>query len=85
MAPALASPGSAPSSIAGKRRMKTAPSPGALSTWMSPPLWSTTPWAMARPSPVPSPTGLVVKKGSKARRRVSASIPSPESRTRSVT
>jgi hypothetical protein len=32
---------------------------------------------MGRPRPVPSPTGLVVKKGSKMRSRFSGAIPQP--------
>lgn len=35
---------------------------------------------MSSPSPVPSPTGLVVKKGSKMRLRISAGTPGPVSR-----
>ena len=37
--------------------------------------------AMARPRPVPRPTGLVVKKGSPARARISGLIPVPVSVT----
>ena len=39
------------------------------------------PYADDSPSPVPWPTGLVVKKGSKARARVSGLMPSPVSET----
>jgi hypothetical protein len=39
------------------------------------------PYTVARPSPLPSPTGLVVKKGSKARANVSGRIPAPVSVT----
>ena len=44
-----------------------------------PPLWLTTPYAVARPSPVPLPVSFVVKNGSKARVRVSSSMPVPVS------
>ena len=39
------------------------------------------PWQMERPSPVPTPTGFVVKKGSKMRLIRLAGIPAPVSRT----
>ena len=58
---------------------------GPDSTVMSPPWLRTMPWAMPRPSPVPSPTGLVVKKGSKIRSRCSAAIPQPSSSTWTTT
>jgi hypothetical protein len=45
-------------------------------------------WAIARPWPVPRPTGLVVKKGSNTRSVIAAGIPHPVSltviRTRSL-
>src|ERR1700716_594701 len=40
---------------------------------------------MLRPSPVPLPTSLVVKKGSKTRSRTSGGIPQPVSVTDSLT
>ena len=43
------------------------------------------PYTVARPRPVPSPLGLVVKNGSKACSTTSAPIPRPESLTRSRT
>ena len=54
---------------------------GLLSTWMSPPWPFTMPWTTERPSPVPSPTGFVVKNGSKIRRRISGRMPWPVSWT----
>ncbi len=54
---------------------------GALSTAIRPSwLWITL-WTVARPRPVPWERSLVVKKGSKARARVAASIPTPWSET----
>ncbi len=40
---------------------------------------------MSRPSPVPSPTGLVVKNGSKTRSRTSGGTPGPVSRNSTST
>src|SRR6266545_475198 len=57
------------------------PAPGALSICTNPPCCFTRPYTVARPSPVPFPTGFVVKNGSKARCRVASSIPSPVSST----
>ena len=57
------------------------PQPGLLSIVIRPPEPSAKLRAMARPRPVPRPTGLVVKKGSPARARVSAVIPAPVSAT----
>ena len=52
----------------GRRMMNVVPAPGALTTLIVPPCLSTmTLWAMARPWPVPLPTSLVVKNGSKMR------------------
>ena len=48
--------------------MKVVPSPGVDSTQMTPPLWLTMPYTVASPRPVPSPTALVVKNGSKTAR-----------------
>ena len=50
-----------------------------MSISILPPLWLTTPYAVARPSPVPLPVSFVVKNGSKARVRVSSSMPVPVS------
>ena len=49
-----------------------------LCTSILPPCSSTILWLIDRPSPLPS--GLVVKKGSKIRRRCSTAIPLPVSR-----
>ncbi len=61
--------------------MKDAPRPGSLSTSMKPPLCLTMPYTVASPSPVPFPTSLVVKNGSKIWARVAASMPCPLSVT----
>ena len=58
--------------LRGRQTTKRVPSPGSLSTWMWPPAWATIPWTVARPSPVPFPCSLVVKKGSKRCSRTSA-------------
>jgi hypothetical protein len=48
----------------------------------NPPPWDATmPCTTESPSPVPSPTGLVVKNGSNTRRRVTSSMPHPVSLT----
>src|SRR5512132_780057 len=57
------------------------PLPSSLSIPTSPPDWWAKPKIWLRPRPVPLPTGLVVKKGSKARSRTSAVIPQPVSET----
>src|SRR4030095_4566454 len=55
--------------------------PGALSTTMVPPCcWVTMSWLIDRPSPVPSPVGLVVKKGWNSRCRCCGGMPTPVSR-----
>src|SRR5207247_1385433 len=41
---------------------------------------ASTPWLMASPSPVPPPTSLVVKNGSKMRPTTSGAMPTPSSR-----
>jgi len=65
----------------GRKTEKTEPARCVLLTSMVPPRALTTPWATASPSPVPWPTGLVVKKGSKTLLRCSAAIPLPVSDT----
>ncbi len=57
------------------------PWPTVLSTEICPPIPVTMPWQMDRPSPVPTPSGLVVKKGSKMLLRSSGSMPLPLSWT----
>src|SRR6266581_4589658 len=64
----------------GRRMAKVVPLPTSVSNVMIPPcLSATTEWAMARPWPVPLPTGLVVKNGSKIRSRTFSGIPAPVS------
>ncbi len=65
----------------GRYSVKVAPRPGALATVMYPLFCFMMPSAAARPSPVPLPTGLVVKNGSKTCVWVAASMPMPVSRT----
>src|SRR5215469_12335844 len=55
-------------------------SPGTDSTWMAPwCLFATIRQEMSSPSPVPSPTGLVVKNGSNIRSLISGGTPGPVS------
>ena len=65
----------------GRYRSKQLPWPGAPRTVIAPWWAATTPCTTDSPSPVPCPTGLVVKKGSKTRWRVSSSMPQPSSCT----
>ena len=55
------------------------PSPTSLSTRISPAIEVTMSREIASPMPVPSPAGLVVKKGSKILAWVAASMPRPVS------
>ncbi len=61
------------------------PCAGALDTSTTPWCWRTMPCTTARPSPVPRPGALVVKKGSKMRSSVPAGMPAPVSFTESST
>src|SRR5262249_29946226 len=81
---ALSSDGAAAAS-SGRAVRNVAPVPGALSTSMRPPCAVTTPWLIASPRPVPLPTSLVVKNGSKMRSATSRGIPGPSSRMVTVT
>src|SRR2546430_9033485 len=54
----------------GKYTRTRVPLPGSLSTSTEPPCCCTSPYTVARPSPVPLPSGFVVKNGSKMRRLV---------------
>src|SRR5438552_3965648 len=56
-----------------------APSPGVLTTEIVPPCSLTIPYVMDKPRPVPFPTSLVVKNGSKIRRSSPDGIPCPVS------
>src|SRR5213079_1818011 len=56
-----------------------APSPGVLATEIVPPCSLTIPYVMDRPRPVPFPTSLVVKNGSKILCSRPGGIPGPES------
>ena len=59
------------------------PTPGRPSRSTRPPWAATMLWTIARPSPVPLPCSLVVKKGSATRASNSSSIPGPSSATTS--
>ncbi len=67
--------------VARRMTRKVLPLPTSLSTSIRPPKLVTMSWQMGRPSPVPTPTGLVVKNGSNNRSRFSAAMPEPVSRT----
>ena len=69
----------------GRMTRKRVPWPGMLSTSSRPPWSWTMPWVMLRPSPVPSPTPLVVKNGSKIWGRTSSGMPQPLSATSTMT
>src|ERR1022692_518065 len=69
----------------GRSTMAVVPSPGRLSISMMPPCSITTLRAMARPSPVPLPGSLVVKKGSKTCSRCAGLMPHPLSPTVKLT
>src|SRR3990172_614272 len=56
---------------------KVVPVPGSLSSVIQPSCCLTIPYTVESPSPVPRPSPLVVKKGSKTRRCVATSIPTP--------
>src|SRR5262249_54377806 len=70
----------APAAAPGSTTRNVVPPPGTLSTSSCPPWAETTLWLMARPSPVPAPTSLVVKNGSKRRPSSSGGMPDPSSR-----
>ena len=61
--------------------MNVVPRRSSLWTAIRPPLWCTIPNTVESPSPVPLPSSLVVKKGSKICALVSASMPEPVSET----
>ena len=60
---------------------RSAPPPGASPISTEPPDCLAKPNTIDRPSPVPSPTGLVEKKGSNTRSRMPTGMPGPLSRT----
>src|SRR4030067_932816 len=66
----------------GNSMMNIVPRPVSLSTRISPLCCLMIPYVTERPSPVPFPAGLVVKKGSKSFFWISAGIPGPVSLTR---
>src|SRR5256884_4004504 len=67
------------SAAKGNWMRNVAPSPGVLTTEIAPPCSLTIPYVMDKPRPVPFPTSLVVKNGSKIRRSSPDGIPCPVS------
>ncbi len=65
----------------GRKTEKRLPLPGVLLARMTPPVCSTIPCAVERPSPVPTPAGFVVTNGSKRYGSTAGSIPVPVSST----
>ena len=65
--------------------MNVEPAPGLDSKVIRPPCSVTMPWQMESPSPVPSPSDLVVKKGSNTLAAISSGIPGPSSETVTAT
>src|SRR5262249_30599696 len=81
-APTLAhSHASFPDRSSGRRTTNSVPSPRDEWTSIRPPWARMILYATWSPSPVPFPTGFVVKKGSKMRVRFSRGMPQPLSRT----
>src|SRR5579863_301376 len=65
--------------VTGSSTMNLAPALGWLSNITSPPCCFTIPYTIESPNPVPTPEGLVVKKGSKMRHAISSGMPGPSS------
>ena len=61
------------------------PTPTLLTRRRNPPWVRTQPYTIERPSPVPSPGALVVKKGAKTSLRISSGMPHPVSATQMET
>jgi len=78
-------PLSAEASTSGSRSSNAAPPDSTLRAERSPPQLRARRREMARPRPVPSPSGLVVSKGSNSRSRISSLMPGPSSRTSMAT
>ena len=64
---------------------KRVPTDTLLATSIDPPIAVIRLWQMERPNPVPTPTGLVVKNGSKMRGRTSSGMPTPVSEISTAT
>src|SRR5664279_6436449 len=73
------------SASAARATVTRTPAGGALLIWMTPPWRSMIRLAIESPRPVPTPTGLVVKKGSKTLGRSVSLTPVPVSRTSATT
>lgn len=65
----------------GRYSFTVVPASGALSSVTAPRLCRVKPYTVLRPSPVPRPGDLVVKKGSNAGSRTASGMPLPESLT----
>ncbi len=65
--------------------MKVEPFPSSVESRMRPPCSRTMPWLIESPSPVPSPSGLVVKNGSNTWAAMLSGIPGPLSVTSTAT
>ena len=73
---------SRPWRIAPDRARRGCPGPGCSRSSRSRPIAGRGPYTIGSPRPVPLPTSLVVKNGSKTRFRISGGMPSPVSDTR---
>ena len=69
----------------GSCTVKVEPRPSSVESMMRPPCSRTMPWLIERPSPVPSPSGLVVKKGSNTWAASASDMPGPSSITSTAT
>ena len=69
----------------GSRIVTSVPLPSSLVTFTVPPAWCAKPCTCDRPSPVPLPTGLVVKNGSNTLSSTSGAMPVPVSATEIAT
>ena len=69
----------------GSCTVKVEPRPSSVESMMRPPCSRTMPWLIESPSPVPSPSGLVVKKGSNTWAASASDIPGPSSTTSMAT
>ena len=67
----------ADTAASGRKTRNSAPPAAGLSTSIQPSWSLTMPWLTARPSPVPCPSSLVVKNGSKILSRSAAGMPGP--------
>ncbi len=71
--------------MTGRRIWNVVPTPTLLTRRTNPPWVRTQLYTIERPSPVPSPGALVVKKGAKTSSRISSGMPLPVSATQMET